>query len=122
MIERHSSRRRRLDAGFLAARLAGAQSYDRIAGYFSSSILEVAGEALESVRGKIRVACNSGLSRADVEVAKAAQAALRREWCDSRPQDRGDAARARRMPSIDSGAGLGARCRRPMRSSMRNPG
>ena len=95
MIERHSSRRRRLDAGFLAARLAGARGYDRIAGYFSSSILEVAGEALESVRGKIRVVCNSGLSRADVEVAKAAQAALRREWCDSRPQDRGDAARPR---------------------------
>ncbi len=95
MIERHSSRRRRLDAGFLAERLAGARSYDRIAGYFSSSILEVAGEALESVRGRIRVVCNSALSRADVEAARAAQAALRREWCDSRPEELGDAARPR---------------------------
>ena len=38
MIERHSSRRHPLDAGFLTARLASARSYDRIAGYFSSSI------------------------------------------------------------------------------------
>ena len=94
MIERHSSRRRRLDAGFLAERLAGARSYDRIAGYFSSSILEVAGEAIESVRGRVRVVCNSALSRADVEAARAAQA-VRREWCDSRPEALGDAARPR---------------------------
>ena len=95
MLTRHSSRRRPLDTGFLTPRLAGAKRYDRIAGYFSSSILEVAGEALESVEGKVRIVCNSGLSRADVEVAKAAQAAMRREWCDSRPEDLGDGARPR---------------------------
>ena len=95
MIERHSSRRRPLDAGFLTERLTGARSYDRIAGYFSSSILEVAGEALESVEGKIRVVCNSVLARTDVEVAKAAQAAMRRAWCDARPEALGDAARSR---------------------------
>ena len=95
MLTRHSSRRRPLDTGFLTPRLAGARSYDRIAGYFSSSILEVAGEALESVEGKVRIVCNSGLSRADVEVAKAAQAAMRREWCDSHPEDLGDGARPR---------------------------
>ena len=95
MLKRHSSRRQPLDTGFLAPRLAGARSYDRIAGYFSSSILEVAGEALESVEGKIRVVCNSQLSRADVEVARAAQAAMRREWCDSRPEELGDGARPR---------------------------
>ena len=95
MLKRHSSRRRPLDAGFLTPRLAGARSYDRIAGYFSSSILEVAGEALESVQGNIRVVCNSQLSRADVEVAKAARAAMRREWCDSRPEDLGEGARPR---------------------------
>ena len=95
MIERHSSRRRPLDAGFLTDRLVGAKSYDRIAGYFSSSILEVAGEALESVQGTIRVVCNSELSRADVAIAKAAQAAMRREWCDARPEDLGDDARPR---------------------------
>ena len=95
MLKRHSSRRQPLDTGFLAPRLAGARSYDRIAGYFSSSILEVAGEALESVEGKIRVVCNSQLARADVEVARAAQAAMRREWCDSRPEELGDGARPR---------------------------
>ena len=94
-LERHSSRRRPLDAGFLTPRLAGARSYDRIAGYFSSSILEVAGEAFEQVRGGVRIVCNSHLSRADVEVAKAAQAAMRREWCESRPEALGDAARPR---------------------------
>ncbi len=95
MFKRYSSRRQPLDTGFLTPRLAGARSYDRIAGYFSSSILEVAGEALESVEGKVRIVCNSGLSRADVEVAKAAQVAMRREWCDSRPEDLGDGARPR---------------------------
>ena len=95
MISRHSSRRLQLDSSCISERLEGAKSYDRVAGYFSSSILEVIGEALESVQGKIRVVCNSGLSRADVEVAKTAQAAMRREWCDSRPEDLGDAARPR---------------------------
>ena len=89
MIKRYSSRRQPLDAAFLTHRLTGAKSYDRIAGYFSSSILEIAGEALESVQGQIRIVCNSGLSRADVEIAKAAQAVMRREWCDSRPEDLG---------------------------------
>ena len=95
MIQRHSSRRRALDESFLTARLAGAQSYDRIAGYFSSSILEVAGEALETVQGQIRVVCNSQLARADVEVAKLAQAAMRREWCESRPELLGEGAMPR---------------------------
>ena len=95
MIQRHSSRHRPLDASFLTARLAGAQSYDRIAGYFSSSILEIAGEALETVQGHIRVVCNSQLARADVEVAKLAQAAMRREWCESRPEVLGENARPR---------------------------
>ena len=95
MLNRYSSRRQPLDSGFLNARLAGARSYDRIAGYFSSSILEVAGEALESVTGPIRVVCNSGLTREDVEAAKAAQAAMRREWCDSSPERLGDAAKPR---------------------------
>ena len=79
----------------LTPRLSGAWSYDRIAGYFSSSILEVAGEALDAVEGKVRVVCNSRLSRADIKVAKAAQAAMRREWCDSRPEDLGDGAKPR---------------------------
>lgn len=46
MLQRHSSRRNRLDQAVLNQRLEGAASYDRIAGYFRSSLFEVAGEAL----------------------------------------------------------------------------
>ena len=44
--------------------LAGAVSYDRIAGYFSSSMLEVAGEAIEAMADgdcPVRIICNSDL-------------------------------------------------------------
>lgn len=95
LVKRHSSRRQPLGASFLNARLQGAKSYDRIAGYFSASILEIVGETLESVHGRIRVVCNSSLSRADVEVAKVAQAEMRREWCDSQPEYLGDTAKPR---------------------------
>jgi len=61
-IHRFSSRRQRLDRSFLRQRLRDARAYDRIAGYFRSSLLEVAGEELESVQGVIRVVCNSDLS------------------------------------------------------------
>ena len=96
MITRFSSRRQPLDRSFLADRLAGALGYDRIAGYFSSSLLEVAGEALESVAGPVRLVCNSSLDRRDVEVARqAAVAAMRREWCEAQPEDLGEAAKGR---------------------------
>ncbi|CAA9889431.1 hypothetical protein METHB2_1000001 [Candidatus Methylobacter favarea] len=61
MITRYSSRQTPLDGSFLNQKLQSAQCYDRIAGYFRSSIFEVAGEALDSVSGKIRVICNSDL-------------------------------------------------------------
>jgi hypothetical protein len=77
VIRRFSSRRQRLDQSFLTDRLVGAQAYDRIAGYFSSSILEVSGEALETISGPIRVVCNSDLHVRDVETARAANHALR---------------------------------------------
>ena len=95
MLRRFSSRRQHLDTGFLRPRLSAAKAYDRIAGYFSSSILEVAGEALESVEGMVRVVCNSGLTREDVEIAKLAQAAMRWEWCDTKPEALPDEARER---------------------------
>jgi len=87
VINRFSSRRQRLDRSFLTQRLAGAKSYDRIAGYFCGSIIETAGEALESVEGSIRVICNSGLRPQDVTTARAAAAALRQEWCGSKPEE-----------------------------------
>jgi len=86
MIQRFSSRRQRLDRSFLCERLKNAQGYDRIAGYFCSSLLEVAGEELESIRGLIRLVCNSDLSPADVHTARAAQVAMRRSWCAFRPE------------------------------------
>lgn len=86
-IRRFSSRRQQLDRSFLSQHLQGAKSYDRIAGYFCSSLLEVAGEELESVQGPIRMVCNSNLNPADVETAKAAQMAVRRSWCASRPEE-----------------------------------
>lgn len=85
-IHRFSSRRQPLDHSFLCARLDGARGYDRIAGYFCSSLLEVAGEQLESVAGEVRMVCNSDLTRADVETARAAQMGVRRAWCTFEPE------------------------------------
>jgi len=70
-IERFSSRREALGP-LLASRLAGATRYLRIAGYFRSSLLEVVGEALETV-DEVRVVCNGDLDPWDVRVAKAAR-------------------------------------------------
>jgi phosphatidylserine/phosphatidylglycerophosphate/cardiolipin synthase-like enzyme len=88
MINRYASaqfRMKRRDSSFLNERLNGARSYDRIAGYFSSSILEVAGEALESINGNVRIVCNSQLDIDDVVSLTSAQNAMRREWCDFDP-------------------------------------
>jgi superfamily II DNA or RNA helicase len=86
VINRFSSLRQKIGQSFLTERLGGALAYDRIAGYFSSSILEVAGEALELIEGPIRLVCNSELSMKDVETARAAQMALRQEWCAAEPE------------------------------------
>jgi len=85
-IMRFSSRREPLDHTFLAERLKGAKSYDRIAGYFSSSLLEIVGEELEQVEGSIRVICNSNLNPMDVKTAKAARLAVQRSWTSSEPE------------------------------------
>lgn len=85
-LSRFSSRRQLLDRSFLAARLQDALSYDRIAGYFSSSLLEVVGEELESLAGPIRIVCNSDLHPLDVQTAKTAQAAVWQSWTASQPE------------------------------------
>lgn len=87
MLKRHSSRRNRIDHAVLNQRLDGAVSYDRIAGYFRSSLFEVAGEAIAKVTGPVRIICNSDLDPQDVVTAAAAQAALRRSWCSGRPEE-----------------------------------
>ncbi len=86
MIKRYSSRRQKLGASVLAAKLEGALSYDRIAGYFRSSLFEVAGEALFSVKGPVRIICNSDIDPQDMKTAAAAQQALRQSWCQGRPE------------------------------------
>jgi superfamily II DNA or RNA helicase len=75
MINRHVFQRSRAQSGreFLSERLVGAVSYDRIAGYFDSSLLELAGEALEGVTGTIRIVCNSDIKAEDVVAAEQAQ-------------------------------------------------
>lgn len=85
-IRRFSSRRQRLDRSFLAARLKDALAYDRIAGYFSSSLLEIVGEELDSVRGPLRIICNSDLHPLDVQTARSAKLALWQSWTGSRPE------------------------------------
>jgi len=87
MIKRYSSRGMKLDKQFLHEKLKNAVSYDRIAGYFSSSILEVAGESIENVEGKVRVICNSGLLPEDIAVANYAQK-MKQEWCESAPEEK----------------------------------
>lgn len=87
MIYRYSSRRKKLDAAFLNEKLKGALSYDRIAGYFCSSILEIAGEALEEIKGCARVVCNAEMQKEDAITAGAAVNAMRREWCSKKPEE-----------------------------------
>lgn len=85
-IRRFSSRRERLDRSFLVERLRRAASYDRIAGYFNSSLLELVGEEIERVTGRVRVVANSELDPRDVATAKAAQAAVRQVWTRAEPE------------------------------------
>lgn len=87
LINRYSSRRESLSDSLFNKKLKKAKSYDRIAGYFSSSILEIAGEDVLDVEGKIRVICNSELDSRDITTAKAAEYALRKEWCKAEPEE-----------------------------------
>jgi len=87
-IQRFSSRRHDLSQAFLAKRLYNARAYDRIAGYFRSSLLSLVGDTLDTITGPIRVVCNSDLDLRDVETAQAAKNAMRQEWCASHPEIR----------------------------------
>lgn len=85
-IKRFSSRSQPLGRTFLAERLRGALAYDRIAGYFTSSLLEVVGEELESIQGPVHIVCNSQLDPRDVATARAAKQSVRQAWASSRPE------------------------------------
>ena len=80
-LRRFSSRLER-HTNFLDTRLPGALAYDRIAGYFRSSVFEVAGEGFDSVQGPVRIICNSGLDVRDVDIARA----IFNEWADGKPE------------------------------------
>lgn len=78
-IRRLSSRTHRLDQSFLAEQLQGARSYHRIAGYFTSSLFEIAHEWLESVRD-VRIVCNVDLAPEDLKVAQVREARMLGRW------------------------------------------
>lgn len=86
-LRRFSSRETKLSHSVLRDRLRGAASYDRIAGYFRSSVLEVAGEEIEAVEGVVRVVCNADLNPDDIRAARAA--AIAKEWMDVPPEMEG---------------------------------
>lgn len=78
MLHRHSSRRTSLYEAFLQPRLTGATRYDRIAGYFQSSLLELANESLASIP-RIRIVCNTEVSAEDVRTVRMATGARRKD-------------------------------------------
>jgi superfamily II DNA or RNA helicase len=82
MLNRHSSRRASLYETFLKPRLAGARRYDRIAGYFQSSLLELASESLADIP-RIRIVCNTEVSAEDVKTVRMASGARRKELEES---------------------------------------
>jgi hypothetical protein len=68
MIARHSSRRERLDKSFLIPLLERAVRYRRIAGYFTSSLFEVAGEHIKNIPD-VQIVCNSDIRSEDLRVS-----------------------------------------------------
>lgn len=82
-LQRYSSRTADLHGDFLAEALKGARRYLRIAGYFRSSVFEVAGEALEAVP-EVKILCNSDLDAADL-MAAGGEAELKARWNEEDP-------------------------------------
>jgi superfamily II DNA or RNA helicase len=78
-IRRFSSRTHRLDSSFLLQHLSGARSYKRIAGYFTSSLFEVAGEALEDIP-EVKIVCNVDIHPDDLKVAQLRESKMLGRW------------------------------------------
>ena len=78
-IRRFSSRTHRLDQTVLIGHLEGARSYKRIAGYFTSSLFEVAGELLDHIP-EVRIVCNVDIHPADLRIAKLREAKMIGRW------------------------------------------
>lgn len=82
MLHRFSSRRASLYEEFLKKRLTGAKRYNRIAGYFQSSLLELASEELAAIP-EVRIACNAEVNAMDVKIVRMATGARRQELEES---------------------------------------
>lgn len=78
MLKRYSSRRGSLYTDFLQQCLAGARRYDRIAGYFQSSLLELAATELFDI-SRVRIVCNTEVSAEDVKTVRMATGGRRKE-------------------------------------------
>ena len=78
-IRRLSSRTHHLDQSFLAEQLQGARSYRRIAGYFTSSLFEIAHEWLEPIPD-VRIVCTVDLAPEDLKVAQLREARMLGRW------------------------------------------
>jgi hypothetical protein len=82
MLRRYSSRRASLYQEFLKHRLTGARRYHRIAGYFQSSLLELASAELATIP-EVRIVCNTEVNPDDVKTVCMATGARRKELKDS---------------------------------------
>jgi hypothetical protein len=74
-IHRYSSRTHRLDQTMLSRHLINAKKYHRIAGYFTSSLFEIAAEELDDV-DEVKIVCNSDVRSEDVKIARIHEAKL----------------------------------------------
>lgn len=77
-LNRFSSRRHRLYDAFLGDRLKSAVSYDRIAGYFQSSLLGLAAQEFNAIK-RVRIVCNTEVNPADVHAIRQATGPRRAE-------------------------------------------
>lgn len=74
LISRFSSRNQRLSHVYLKDRLQGAATYDRIAGYFRSSVFDLIHEEVSTI-GRVRIVCNADLDPRDITAAGLSQRA-----------------------------------------------
>jgi len=78
MLRRYSSRRVSLHKEFLQKRLTGATRYDRIAGYFQSSLLELANDEMAAIP-RVRIVCNTEVNPDDLRTVRMATGGRRKE-------------------------------------------
>ena len=78
-IQRLSSRTHQLDNSFLKKHLEGARSYKRIAGYFTSSLFEVANELLVAIP-EVKIVCNVDIHPDDLKIAQLRQSKMVGRW------------------------------------------